>query len=264
MTQKTSAVALFLIVLSAVTFAQSNSGPATGPFKPASSVPGKTPILPAGTDKFAVTIGAWDMQPSIAGAETAEAAINGAPFLRYSTSDIGASTLVGHLHLPAGALIDSFEVDACDIDPLVDLPNVLFYDCDDSGGGPGPCTLIDTISPPTGQPGCYFALGKEPLNYTIQDNANHDYIFTAFLLDTSLVGLRGVKVHYSLQVSPAPPVPTFTDVPKSDPAYQFIEALVQSGITVGCGDGKYCPDSFLTRRQMAVYLAVALGLRWPE
>ncbi len=47
------------------------------------------------------------------------------------------------------------------------------------------------------------------------------------------------------------------------PFFQFIEALYASGITAGCGGGNYCPDSPLTRGQMAVFLAKALGLQWP-
>jgi S-layer homology domain len=70
-------------------------------------------------------------------------------------------------------------------------------------------------------------------------------------------------IGYVLQVSPAPGSPTFNDVPVSDPAFQYIEALVASGVTAGCGGGNYCPDSPLTRRQMAVFLAKALGLQWP-
>jgi S-layer homology domain len=52
----------------------------------------------------------------------------------------------------------------------------------------------------------------------------------------------------------------FNDVPPTDPGYDFIGALADSGITAGCGGGKYCPDAPLTRRQMAVFLAKALGL----
>ena len=32
----------------------------------------------------------------------------------------------------------------------------------------------------------------------------------------------------------------------------------------GCGSGNFCPDSPLTRRQMAVFLSKALGLHWPN
>ena len=68
------------------------------------------------------------------------------------------------------------------------------------------------------------------------------------------------------QVSPAPAIATFNDVPTNDPAFQFIEALAASGITVGCSESPplYCPDSPLTRRQMAVFLSKGLGLYWPD
>ena len=59
--------------------------------------------------------------------------------------------------------------------------------------------------------------------------------------------------------------PTFGDVPETHPFSRFIEALAASGITGGCGDGSnYCPNAPLTRGQMAVFLAKALGLHWVE
>ena len=63
-------------------------------------------------------------------------------------------------------------------------------------------------------------------------------------------------------VSPAPAQATFNDVPTNHPFFQFIEALYASGITAGCQamPPLYCPDSPLTRGQMAVFLAKALGL----
>jgi hypothetical protein len=64
------------------------------------------------------------------------------------------------------------------------------------------------------------------------------------------------------QVSPAPSVASFNDVPTSHSQFQFIEALAASAITAGCGGGNYCPNSPLTRGQMAVFLAKALGLYW--
>jgi hypothetical protein len=36
-----------------------------------------------------------------------------------------------------------------------------------------------------------------------------------------------------------------------------------SGIPVGCGGGNFCPDSAITRGQMAVFLSKALGLHRP-
>ena len=53
-------------------------------------------------------------------------------------------------------------------------------------------------------------------------------------------------------------------MPATDAGFPYIEALVASGITAGCGGGNYCPNAGLTRRQMAVFLAKALGLHWPN
>ena len=74
--------------------------------------------------------------------------------------------------------------------------------------------------------------------------------------------VRGVRLYYKLQVSPAPAQATFNDVPTGHPFFQFVEALVASGITAGCGNGNYCPDNPVTRGQMAVFIAKALGLHW--
>jgi hypothetical protein len=78
------------------------------------------------------------------------------------------------------------------------------------------------------------------------------------------IRFAGVTLWYQLQVSPAPRTATFGDVPIGHPFFQFVEALVDSGITAGCGGGNYCPDDPLTRGQMAVFLSAALGLHWPD
>ena len=78
--------------------------------------------------------------------------------------------------------------------------------------------------------------------------------------------LAGWIIGYRLQVSPPPAMATFNDVPTGHPFFQFVEALAASGITAGCGAAPplYCPDAPLTRGQMAVFLAKALGLHWPR
>jgi len=77
------------------------------------------------------------------------------------------------------------------------------------------------------------------------------------------VAISAVRIGYVLSVSPAPGGgASFSDVPPDHPFFQFVEALAASGITGGCGGGKYCPDAPLTRGQMAVFLAKALGLSW--
>ena len=48
---------------------------------------------------------------------------------------------------------------------------------------------------------------------------------------------------------------TFADVPPTDWAFNDIEWLATAGVTQGCGDGtNYCPDTFVTRRQMAAFM----------
>jgi hypothetical protein len=46
----------------------------------------------------------------------------------------------------------------------------------------------------------------------------------------------------------------FSDVPPSNPYYDFVEDVWRNDITTGCGSGHYCPASSLTRAQMAVML----------
>jgi len=74
-----------------------------------------------------------------------------------------------------------------------------------------------------------------------------------------------VEVWWRRSVSPPPATASFDDVPTSHPYFQFVEALKASGITGGCSASPplFCPDSALTRGQMAVFLAKALGLNWP-
>lgn len=76
------------------------------------------------------------------------------------------------------------------------------------------------------------------------------------------VAINGVTVWWTRQVSPPPAIATFSDVPTSHPFFQFVEALNASGITAGTGGGNFSPDAPVTRGQMAVFLAKALGLHW--
>jgi hypothetical protein len=46
----------------------------------------------------------------------------------------------------------------------------------------------------------------------------------------------------------------FDDVPPGYWAEDFIEQLAVEGITGGCGGGNFCPEAFVTRAQMAVFL----------
>lgn len=50
----------------------------------------------------------------------------------------------------------------------------------------------------------------------------------------------------------------FVDIPANYWAAGWIEQLAAEGITSGCGAGNYCPDSPVTREQMAVFILRAL------
>ncbi len=106
-------------------------------------------------------------------------------------------------------------------------------------------------------------------HHRIRNDAAHDpnasqyVVVVNFPAATADLDFKGVDVRWQRQISPAPAVPTFNDVPTSDAAFAFVEALAASGITAGCGAGNFCPDAPLTRRQMAVFLSKALGPHWP-
>ena len=95
-------------------------------------------------------------------------------------------------------------------------------------------------------------------------SSGYAYHFLAIMnkAGAAVNGIHKVYVYYKLQVSPAPGTATFSDVPVGYWARQYIEALAASGITGGCGAGVFCPGNNVTRAEMAVFLAKALGLAY--
>jgi hypothetical protein len=180
---------------------------------------------------------------------------------RYCTAPPNC-TLIAGLRLPAGAVISRIELDACDDNPAGQVRFTLFRT-----NSPATQASLIQLAPigETGQaalPGCANFSNQLIAPITI-DNKNFNYFLDVGLTtDSSDVNFSAVRVYYSLQVSPAPATATFGDVPTSHPFFQFVQALVASGITAGCGGGNYCPDALLTRGQMAVFLSKALGLHF--
>jgi hypothetical protein len=70
-----------------------------------------------------------------------------------------------------------------------------------------------------------------------------------------------VKAMYGAAYTPPDAVGgIFADVPADGFAAAFIEQLVADGITGGCGGGDYCPNAYVTRAEMAVFLVTAFDL----
>jgi hypothetical protein len=71
-----------------------------------------------------------------------------------------------------------------------------------------------------------------------------------------------LKAKYGASYSP-PAVGSstgFGDVPTDHWAAKWIKQLAAEGITGGCGSGNYCPDTAVTRAQMAVFLVKTFDL----
>ena len=167
------------------------------------------------------------------------------------------------LHLPAGALIVGYSVIYQDSHAVADLRVHLEADYVfsstrgtnqigpqfQSSGTPGTTTSSVDVSPDYT---VWYAFGLQKQSY-------------AFVVDLAGVvdlHFRGVSVHWYRQVSPAPASATSGDVPTGHWAFRHIEALAASGITAAGGGGDFCPEVPLTRAQMAVFLAKALGLHY--
>lgn len=83
-----------------------------------------------------------------------------------------------------------------------------------------------------------------PLNYCPEDAVSRAQM--AIFLQRSMKGV---------EFDPPPATgEVFSDVPSDAFAAGWIEALFADGVTTGCGDGKYCPDDFVTRAEMAIFL----------
>jgi hypothetical protein len=116
------------------------------------------------------------------------------------------------------------------------------------------------------QPSVSFA---ETIRY-LDGNRRNMYILEASFLrlpEQGFHSLAGCNLTWRRQVTPAPASATFSDVPVNHQQFRFVEALAAAGITSGCTpppSPNYCPDSPITRGQMAVFLAAALGLHFPN
>jgi hypothetical protein len=167
------------------------------------------------------------------------------------------------LHLPNGAIWDSTRLWANDANAAADIGFFLFQACQPTAG---PGAVVFTIlgsGLTTGSAGNQSLVVTVAPTTTIDNNACHYWVRARF--DAAGLILQKARTQFRLQVSAAPAVATFpNDVPTTHPFFRFVEAMAASGLTGGCGTGSYCPDTAVTRGQMAVFLSTALGLHFPN
>jgi hypothetical protein len=163
------------------------------------------------------------------------------------------------VRIPSGALVKSLELDECDSTGVPGYVQGSLVESDSLGNviASAPLILSDGA-------GCKSLSEDLTSQNMVADNHTKHFFLYAAVGVAGNVGLAGMNVGYQLQVSPAPVTATFTDVPTSDFAFQFVEAFSAAGITAGCDvvGPKFCPDRNVTRREMAVFFAKALGLQF--
>jgi hypothetical protein len=211
------------------------------------------PIELYGTaDLSLMSLPAWVAQP-----------IDSGVTFEYQNNDggQGISHTGGHnwfkipIVLPTGVLVSELEFNYCDTgaDTLIAI-----WFRQPKNDDPVETTLLVS----EGTPGCVVQTVTLTPPRTIW-NKNNSYNIELIMPSTDgSLAFNSLRVGYKRQVSPAPATATFGDVPTTHSQFRFVEALVDAGITGGCGGGDFCPDNPLTRGQMAVFLSTALGLHY--
>jgi hypothetical protein len=189
----------------------------------------------------------------------------------YAQNDVslsGLPTFHADLSLPAGARISVItcyffdNVSGLLAGASVSLMKWIYNTSSDT---PGFVQILPTVdSTDTGGYHRVFESFDETVRYRPALFSRQFYALQLYIAANSDIRFRGCNVTWNRQVSPAPASATFTDVPVSHPYHQFVEALADAGITGGCGGGLYCVNSPITRGEMAVFLAAALGLHFPN
>ena len=173
--------------------------------------------------------------------------------------------------MPTGAVLSGFRWWANDSNVTADLAVFFFESCQPAfSAGPLAITILGQADPATtGSSG--NQTGFVPIPARTVDNRSCTY-FARVRFGSSGSPTTGgsltwqrIRAQWNRQLSPAPAIATFSDVPTGHTFFQFVEALAASGITSGCNVAPpmYCPDDPVTRGQMAAFISKALGLTFP-
>jgi hypothetical protein len=165
---------------------------------------------------------------------------------------------------------------ACDLWTSVQLPtgvSIRIIELNAYDGGASNVNYIFGYLPDSASAGTIVATGASTwssgygfynryISYTV-NNYNRNNTLELQLPGSSIYRLASLRFYYLRQVATGLPNP-FIDIGSLNSRFQnAIKALAASGITRGCSPNQYCPFSPITRGEMAVFLAEALGLHWP-
>jgi len=230
-------------------------------FDAAPKVPPGPPRTFGTTQESFYSVPEWEFDPVASTQTYSDIAIGSLNALRYGTA--GNAGFFAGAHLPDGAVLTSLTFDLCDSSTSSTHWAAVLESCDSVTGL---CAIVGSQIQSVSniiEPCAAYTQDISGLNYAVNNQTQRLLLLALSSAHDNTNAIAGVVLGYKLQVSPAPGTATFGDVPTDHPFFQFIEALAKSGITGGCGNGNYCPDNPVTRGQMAVFLAKALGLQFP-
>ncbi|MGZ9233957.1 MAG: S-layer homology domain-containing protein [Anaerolineales bacterium] len=179
-----------------------------------------------------------------------------APGVSTSAANVSYSIIADHTQGKAGAVAVHVQQGN-----TVNFNRGLFAGNNDNSnaGDGGAGTFNGLASMLSASSAGFVSPGSPNFNYHLQNNSAAKDQATGSTITTDIDGqgrpFDGISDLGADEYSTLPP-PTFADVSTGYWAYEWIERLYAAGITGGCGTGpvRYCPDTTVTRDQMAVFL----------
>ena len=185
---------------------------------------------------------------------------------RLSRTSGGGPFFYHAIDIPHGAMLADVTVYVTDNDATYNVVSWLYDGSRASGIGTGVAFQPATNSATSGVPGdtTIVLTWNAPLPAFSDPNDVSWGVLVSLPTTGTTVSFNGVRLKWKRQVSAAPVTARFNDVPTSHPFFRYVEALAAAGVTGGCSTNppNYCPDAPVTRGQMAVFLATALGLHF--
>lgn len=174
-----------------------------------------------------------------------------------SAGDV-AYMLHAPVQLPAGALVTQVGFDGYDVDPTLNINWGIYWVSQSNADTTGHIAWYSSS-----YSGGAFNTTADITQHTVDSGKYYFALVQLPKLGQDLA-IKGMRITYKLQVSPAPVTASFTDVPVGHWAFQYVEAMKASGITTGTSPTTFSPDGAVTRAQLAVFLSRALGLHYPN